>query len=138
MIHIHNRLKRGFTLLELLVVISIIGILLAIGTTAFTTAQKRGRDARRLEDIKSMQNAFEQYYAQNGGYDVCAAMVIDFMTGDSMPEDPKPGWTAYSCVGDAGTDTYCVCAKLEDMSSGNSAVSCGFSGVGYYCLENLQ
>jgi len=132
-----NRLRKGFTLLELLVVISIIGILLAVGTTAFTTAQKRGRDARRLEDVKAMQSAFEQYYAQEGGYAVCSTMAA-MMTGGSIPVDPKSDYS-YTCVGDAIADTYCVCAQLEDISGGNSNNnSCGFNGVGYYCLENLQ
>ena len=58
-----HRLSRGFTLLEVLVVVAIIGILISIGTAAYTSAQKKSRDSRRQGDLRSIQNAFEQYYA---------------------------------------------------------------------------
>src|SRR3990167_5250220 len=58
--------KNGFTLMELLVVISIIAILISIGLTSFSTAQKKARDSKRKSDIKEVQNALEQYYSVCG------------------------------------------------------------------------
>ncbi|MFZ1721320.1 MAG: type II secretion system protein, partial [Microgenomates group bacterium] len=47
--------QSGFSLLELLVVISIIAILVAMGVAGFTTAQRKARDARRSGDLKAIQ-----------------------------------------------------------------------------------
>lgn len=62
-----NKFK-GFTLVELLVVISIIAVLSVVGMALFTSAQKNARDARRRLDIKAIHNALEMYYNQNGSY----------------------------------------------------------------------
>jgi len=48
-------LSSGFTPIELLVVIAIIAILVAIGITAFTSAQRQSRDARRMADMRAIQ-----------------------------------------------------------------------------------
>lgn len=48
--------KQGFTLIELLVVIAIIGILAAIGITAFSGAQGRARDAKRKADLGALNS----------------------------------------------------------------------------------
>jgi len=58
-------MKKAFTLLEMLVVIGIIAILVALGTSSYSTAQKKARDARRKSDMKSFQNAMEQCYSVN-------------------------------------------------------------------------
>lgn len=50
---------RGFTLVELLVVVAIIAILSVIGLTLFTSAQANARDARRKSDIDAIANALE-------------------------------------------------------------------------------
>lgn len=50
---------RGFTLVELLVVVAIIAILSTIGLTIFTSAQANARDARRKADIEAIANALE-------------------------------------------------------------------------------
>ena len=54
--------KNGFTLFELLVSISIIGILTALGVVAFSSAQSKARDSRRVQDMDALQKAAEQYY----------------------------------------------------------------------------
>ena len=44
--------------------ISIIGILTALASVAYSGAQKKARDARRVEDMKLIQTAAEQFYSQ--------------------------------------------------------------------------
>jgi prepilin-type N-terminal cleavage/methylation domain-containing protein len=128
--------QKGFTLLEILVVISIIGILIVLGATAFSVAQQKGRDARRRGDLKSMQTAFEQFYAASGTseYDTCENMEGQFSTG-SLPTDPKGG--DYPCLGDA--NGYCACADLDDSTGGNATnPSCNYGSGEYFCVSNLQ
>ncbi len=58
----------GFTLIELLIAVTIIAILISIGTASFLKAQSQARDARRLADLSDIQSALEQYYSENGIY----------------------------------------------------------------------
>lgn len=60
--------SKGFTLLELLVVLAIIGILTAIGTVSFTAAQIRARDSQRKSDLKVIASVLETYFQENKAY----------------------------------------------------------------------
>lgn len=59
------KILQGFTLLEMLVVIGIIGILVGLGAVSYSTAQKKARDARRRGDLSASQKALEQCYSVN-------------------------------------------------------------------------
>lgn len=63
-----NNQKKGFTLIELLVVISIIGVLSTIVFSSFSQSREKARIAKRVADLKQVQNALEFYYAVNKSY----------------------------------------------------------------------
>lgn len=62
------RHRRGFTLIELMVVIVILGILTTIGTFAFMSSQKKARDSRRKSDLTELAKALEMYNNDRGVY----------------------------------------------------------------------
>lgn len=126
--NINSMKNKGFTLLELLVVIGIIGILVSLMTVSYSSAQRSARDSRRKQDLTSIQNAMEQYYAQNGykypgcsctdgATSCCAALTAPFNyfsgTG-AAPVDPL-STSHYVYSGD--TTQYTVKATMEKDGS---------------------
>src|SRR5665648_96679 len=66
--------KSAFTIIELLVVITIIGILSTVGIVSFANIQSSTRDSQRSSKITIIAEALEKYYSQHGEYPSCTAM----------------------------------------------------------------
>jgi len=62
------RFKKGFTLVELLVVMSILGVLISLVAGNFRSSQIKGRDAQRKSDLKQISTALELFYADYNYY----------------------------------------------------------------------
>jgi type II secretion system protein G len=60
--------KKGFTLVELIVVMAIIGILATLGFSSYTNSINKSKDARRKADLRSIMTALQLYYNDNGQY----------------------------------------------------------------------
>lgn len=136
----------GFTLFELLVSISIIAILTALAIVSFSSAQKKARDARRIQDMQSLSKAAELYYAANN-----ASYPVTFGTGvtwpgvlEAFPQDPKGvGYTNPTSINPAflSTTGYCFCAYIEGATGNSTNQSCTFStaaGNNWFCVKNQQ
>lgn len=113
--------QKGFTLLELLVVIGIIGILVSLITVSFSNAQKSSRDSRRRQDIVAIQNAMEQYYSQNEfEYPVCTGIscgtLASYFVNSTAPTDPlnsTVNGVTYQYTYASSISQYSVTANLE-------------------------
>jgi type II secretion system protein G len=134
----YNRKQSGFTIVELLIVIVVIGILAALVITTFTGIQQKARDTERQTDIKAIYGQVEAYYAQNGKYPTLANVNdatwrttnMKGLDGEAL-KDPKgtaqtlvaaPANNSYAyAVTPAGCDngtggdctTYTLTARLE-------------------------
>ncbi len=84
--------NKGFTLVELLVVIAILAILVSISISVYSNAQKRGRLAKRIADLKGVETALELYRSENEKYPISTSWRSECAGGGSLaPDDVIPG-----------------------------------------------
>ena len=139
--------RKGFTLVELLVVVSVIGILASIGAARYQISEKQARDSRRMSDLNQYRVAFENYSANNGSlYPVPAAgcnyasvvcngqLTPDYMA--TCPQDPRSGsgegHIYWYCADAVGTE-YNLSTTLEAKDNIWHLCSNGAS-----CLVNTE
>lgn len=107
----------GFTLVELLVVITIIAILATIGLTIYTSAQKQAKDAKRRGDIDAIAKALETKKGTNSQYPQLSS--TDFTNG--IPLDAT---TAQYCL-KSDSDTPPAQSDITAWASTSECPSAG-------------
>jgi len=80
--------KKGFTLIEILIVFTLIGILVGLGIPTYTTSVKRAREIILKEDLFQMRKLINQYYTDKGKYPVSLQTLVDEEYLRSIPIDP--------------------------------------------------
>ena len=83
-----NRRERGFTIIELLVVLSIIVILSTMGMAQYRNSVIRSREAVLKEDLFRMNDAIDQYYADRGQYPATIDALVSEGYMRKIPIDP--------------------------------------------------
>ena len=73
--------QKGFTIVELLIVIVVIGILAALVLNTFSGVQKRARDTQRQTDVNAIATQLEVYYNDNGTYPLAAGVTVPNFKG---------------------------------------------------------
>ncbi|HLD25033.1 MAG TPA: type II secretion system protein GspG [Patescibacteria group bacterium] len=125
--------RNGFSLMELLISVSIIAILVAIGVASYATINKQSRDTKRKSDLEQIRSALEMYRADNGFYPavgsgtwVLASSSTDSLIGLTpslvstyiavVPLDPK-STQSYMYIATNGSGGnyygYCLSSTLE-------------------------
>ena len=132
MISLKNR-NKGFTIIELLIVIIIIGILALIGVVAYGNVQESARNSKRQSDVSSIHTALEAYYVQNTLYP-SLTQINDTSAGGfretelkGVPnetfQDPKAADSILAAAPAANVYSYEVLPAGCDNSAGNECTS---------------
>ncbi len=137
--------QKGFTLVELLVVIAIIAILSTLAVVALNSARQKSRDAKRVSDIKQVQTALELYFGDQNAYPfgTIALVAQNGTLGDAnhvalsstngfnttaagttymgkVPSNPSPNGGNYTYASTDGS-TYTITFVLEGNTGGLSS-----------------
>ena len=145
-----KKVFRGFTLIELIVVIAIIGLLASIILVSLSNAQIKSRDSKRTSDLAQVIRALELYRANNdiypahGGTEYGCSDCLTTLTDElvptymsSIPLDPKAGNTSTGyryCRASGGWEGYQIIVRLEKngsyctLKTGSPIVGSGSSG----------
>jgi type IV pilus assembly protein PilE len=98
------RAQRGFTLIELMVAIAIVGVLAAVAFPSYTAYARRGKVVEALGELATVRVRLEQYYQDNRNYGSTASAC-----GVAMPAQPS---FSFACSWGAGatSQTFVVTA----------------------------
>ena len=127
--------QKGFALVELLVVISIMAILTTMAMVVYSGLQSQSRDAKRQSDLKTIQSALEQYRADQGFYPLSIIFGGSLTSGTKtylkeIPKDPigTPEYfykaykvvhpvTPTDCLTAPECIDYCLYARVENSAN---------------------
>jgi general secretion pathway protein G len=84
----YNSKKPGFTLIEILIVFTLIGILVGLGIPQFKYATKRTREATLKADLYELRKLINQYYTDKGKYPLSLQTLVEEAYLYRIPIDP--------------------------------------------------
>lgn len=109
--------KKGFTLIELLVVVAVIGILASVILVGVASFRGRGRDSRRIGDLRQLQNALELCFSKVGSYPAALTDLTSATCGigvNQIPKDPTSASNYAYCTTGTPANRYVLRATLEE------------------------
>jgi len=139
--------QRGFTLIEVLIVVSLLSILATFSISNYSQIQKQGRDSKRKTDLAQVKAALELYYSVNNSYP-SAAGTFGLPWGSiffdaqgtymkQLPTDPLGSSGTSYCYVPIGVlpASYYLYAKLESRTDKDlvspSVAGCGVTIYNY-------
>jgi general secretion pathway protein G len=147
-----TRKSKGFTMIELLVSVTIIAVLTVIGAVSYSSVNKRSRDVKRKSDLEQIRSALEMYRSDQAEYPNAGLTVGSFTNTTalasftvpsympSVPSDPNADKSYYyQPIATTGVyNSYCICAKLETIpdSPGDSTCTVSLPADCNYGLKN--
>ncbi len=144
-----NKNNKGFTIVELLIVIVVIGILALLVITTYSGIQSKARNSKRQTDIASIQTHLEAFYNENGYYPNRDDLNTSaFITAQMKGLDPTalvdpsnsnqasttslvaaPVAKSYSYVPLTATDTACEGASPADQACSKYTLIATYEGT---------
>ncbi len=119
------RRTRGFTLIEMLIVMTLIIVLASVGLIAYQTSVRRGREAVLKEDLFRMRDALDQYYVDKGKYPSDLSELVSTNYIRRIPVDPMTNsaetWQTVQAETDPSNPT--AEAGITDVKSGSEAAA---------------
>lgn len=135
--------KKGFSLIELLIVVAIIAILATLAVIALQSSRARARDSKRLGDVKQITTALALYQHDAGIFPatMTPGMILTYNGNTYMeivpapptPDDGCTGSTEYTYTSSAGNTynlRYCLGSASSDVPVGlNTATPAGIKSA---------
>lgn len=126
--------SRGFTLVELVIVVAVIIILAAMTISVYSGAQARSRDAKRKADIANIAKALELYYDDNGEYPNAANNGTLISSSWSVSKDSVswPAFSSFLTAPSAKTGTAATDSVPADPTNNGSPLISGQYSYAYF------
>ena len=139
--------NKGFTLIELMIVVVILGVLMSTVLPKLTGAQARARDTGRIADLGNISAALTTYYDDNGLFpgvgntttnanftsncldetdadpDEVGQKIAIYLEGNKVPKDPQVNANAYLCDGNV-KGRYWYAPLTKDGIANNAYILC--------------
>lgn len=113
-----RRVGRGFTLIEILIVVTIIGILISLAQPSFNRAVVAAKEATLKENLFILRDVIDQFYADNAKYPSALNELVEKGYIRQVPKDPITGsadtWAAVPATDEQGQPV-----GIYDVKSGS-------------------
>lgn len=127
-----KKAQKGFTIIELLIVIAIIAILALLVLNNFQGAQAKARDQQRTTDLNNIHSKLEEFYNENNGYPNTVSATKLPGSDEGAYKDPQGDTIAVVVVANAAA------ADSEAAPATDPAGTAGYKYVTYPtgCVDN--
>lgn len=108
-------LKRGFTVVEVLIIVAVIGILSTVGVVSLNRYRADARDAQKSSQISVIAEALEKYFENNGEYPSCSSLTQD---PNTIASNVLPGIDPTNfVVPSSGLTNSMLCGAISDTKN---------------------